>query len=122
MSSEHIITLTIPYPPSVNHYYCKTKGRYYLAEPVITFRKAVWSIFKASGQKGFKDEELFCNVTVWLPDKRRRDIDNVLKGLFDSLQWAGCVNNDVWIKKLTIEILGIERGGSCSVSLSPLNH
>jgi len=42
-------------------------------------------------------------IVVAPPDRRRRDLDNVLKSLLDSLEHAGVYTDDSQIRKLSIE-------------------
>lgn len=44
------------------------------------------------------------SITMHFPDKRQRDLDNVLKGFFDA-----CTHADVWKDDSQIDVLSIER-------------
>ena len=50
-----------------------------------------------------------------VPDRRRRDIDNVGKALLDALQHAGCFDDDEQIDVLHIERRTVIKGGACRV-------
>lgn len=91
----------------------------HLSPAIKRFRDEVCIIFAKSGLKGFKETQLQCVIALFYPDKRRRDIDNVLKGILDSLQWCGAIDDDKWIQKLTIEVLGVQKGGNCVIQLIP---
>lgn len=47
------------------------------------------------------------NILVYPPDKRKRDIDNLIKIVADSLQDARIYENDSQIDKIIIERLPI---------------
>lgn len=115
------ITLTLPYPPSVNNYkklgrLVKTKsGKTYQqrlnSEETKTFYYQVymlskmqvpseWGKFASSGTISYD-----LRVTVSPPDKKRRDIDNILKVLLDSLVRAHIINDDSQIHRLYVEKL-----------------
>lgn len=114
-----IRTLTLPYPPSVNHYwgirgihrYVGAKGKFFrikvseavaeLNQPPITGRIAMF-------------------VSLYPPDRRSRDIDNVLKALLDALEHAGCYANDSQIDELRIVRCEARKGGSCVVVIAPI--
>jgi len=77
--------------------------RRFLSERALTFRREVWAIFAASKHQGFGPKQrLHLSVLLYPPDKRKRDIDNVCKGLFDSLQHACVFEDDNQIDALTI--------------------
>jgi crossover junction endodeoxyribonuclease RusA len=115
------ITLTLPYPPSVNNYkklgrLVKTKsGKTYQqrlnSDETKTFYYQVymlskmqvpseWGKFASSGTISYD-----LRVTVSPPDKKRRDIDNILKVLLDSLVRAHIINDDSQIHRLYVEKL-----------------
>jgi crossover junction endodeoxyribonuclease RusA len=49
------------------------------------------------------EKRLEVNVDVFPPDRRKRDLDNLLKICLDALQEASLFKNDSQIDKLTIE-------------------
>jgi crossover junction endodeoxyribonuclease RusA len=59
------------------------------------------------------------SVMLYPPDRRRRDIDNVCKALLDSLTFAGLIEDDSLIDKLTIERGTVVKGGKCRIYLQP---
>jgi crossover junction endodeoxyribonuclease RusA len=54
--------------------------------------------------QGFFDENTRLSVSIlaYPPDRRKRDLDNVLKSLLDALMHAGVYSDDSQIDKLTI--------------------
>jgi len=58
-------------------------------------------------------------VIVMPRSKRRFDLDNLLKGLLDSMQDAGVYDDDCQVEHLTI-MRGIPvKGGACIVTIAP---
>jgi crossover junction endodeoxyribonuclease RusA len=64
------------------------------------------------------DRDISAIIYVYPPDRRRRDIDNVLKAILDALQRAGVYNDDSQISRLYIERCEPVRGGAVRVILS----
>lgn len=60
---------------------------------------------------------LAIEITVYPPDRRRRDIDNVQKSLLDALQHGGAYHDDSQIVRLEIEKREPVRGGKTIVSI-----
>ena len=100
---ETKINLTLPYPPSVNHYYGnRTNGGKYIKPKGQQFRRAVNNIVLLNGSNQKLDQLLKLTLSVYPPDKRKRDIDNILKALLDSLTNAKVYLDDSLIKQLNI--------------------
>ena len=99
----------IPYPPSVNHLYdfrgrtkfIGEKGKLFFSE--VSELAMYWKIQKRISC------QIKMDIKVFLPDKRKRDIDNVLKATFDSLQKSNIIEDDRLICQLMIEKVGIDR-------------
>lgn len=99
------ITLTLPWPPTVNTYYRTFKGRMLISEKGRQYRAAVADqVLIQRGAKGFTGR-ISLSIVAHVPDRRRRDLDNLLKSLGDSLTHAG-----VWVDDEQIDRLCIERG------------
>lgn len=96
------ITLTLPWPPSVNRYWRTFQGRMIISAEGRTYRKAVAD--QVLIQRGAKHYEGKLKVVIeaWRPDKRRRDLDNLLKAVLDSLTHAGVWADDGLIIDLRI--------------------
>lgn len=56
-------------------------------------------------------------VDVYPPDRRRRDIDNLQKGLFDALQYARIYGDDSQIERFTVERRAPTPGGRVIVTI-----
>lgn len=59
-------------------------------------------------------------ISLYPPDRRKRDIDNVLKALLDALQHAGCYEDDSQLDDLRIVRCEVRKGGSCVVVITPI--
>lgn len=104
MAEVKQIILTLPYPPTVNTYWRRAGHRTIISDRGRAYTRAVSDCLWLAGVKeGFGSADLAAMITVYPPDKRRRDIDNVLKAVFDSLQKAGLFDDDSQIVKLFVE-------------------
>lgn len=87
------IQLTIPYPPSANRLWVRArKGMRMSDQYRIWINEALWTI-KAQ-RPGKIDGPYKLAIHAPRPDKRARDIDNLIKPISDALECAGVVRND----------------------------
>ena len=85
------ITLILPWPPSVNRYWRTFQGRMIISAEGRSYRKAVADqVLIQRGAKHYAGK-LSVNIEAFRPDKRRRDLDNLLKATLD-----GCTHAGVW--------------------------
>lgn len=109
----------LPIPPSVNGYWKPTKGG-----GVMRSKKA--SAFKArarnliqfaipknrlSSSLPFRGSVLV-EVVLVPPDRARRDLDNLLKALLDSLESAGVVEDDSQVDRLVVTRGPVDKDGA----------
>lgn len=97
-----MLELELPYPPSINHYWRRVGPRTLISREGRRFRERVVAILAALQVRPLVGN-LAVHVEVFPPDRRRRDIDNVQKALFDALEHGGAYADDSQIVKLTIE-------------------
>ena len=90
-------------PPSVNKMYGISRyGKYKLNKVSEWQAQAVEKIKdKCNNDSYLGDVEL--NVILRSNSRRRWDIDNRVKALQDCLQFAGVIENDSQVQKLTVE-------------------
>ena len=86
-------SLFLDWPPSVNHVWRKFSGRIVLDPRVKTFRLSTASRVAVARARGeLAKDTLSGDVAVKLvllpPDKRKRDLDNYCKALFDALTFS----------------------------------
>jgi crossover junction endodeoxyribonuclease RusA len=80
---KEIIELNLPFPPSVNQIWRSYKGRTVLSKKAREFRQQVSMI--ASNIPCIKKGGVRVDINIHPPDRRKRDLDNLLKSLLDSL-------------------------------------
>lgn len=95
--------IVLPWPPSVNHYWRRSKnGMMHISAEGVAFREAVgWNAAQQKAPKQLSGD-LSVDIEAFMPDKRRRDLDNILKALLDGLTHAGVWLDDSQIVDLRI--------------------
>lgn len=89
----------LPFPPTINSYFAEYKGRRILSEKGRKYKREVNCAIREKGLVKFDDKFVGVNLKLFMPDKRVRDINNVIKALEDSLVYAGVIDDDVQIKE-----------------------
>ena len=112
-----MIELNFPYPPSVNNYWGFRGSTRFLTKTANDFKLLV-NI--ASKRARFGDDKVSIEVLLHAPDRRRRDIDNVLKPLLDALEAAGVFDDDSQVDQLMVSRGTVIKGGSCVVRIKSL--
>ena len=108
----------LPYPPSTNTYWRNIgPGRTILSAKARAYRKSIKAL---AGLPKPLESRLRVTVELYPPDKRRRDLDNVTKALFDSLQHAGVYLDDSQIDEFTVKRMQVVRGGHCEVFIQEI--
>jgi len=116
---EQDVVLHLPWPPTVNSYYKTTRhGQRYLDKKVRQFRDVVAESVHEQMPGMTLDESIFMEVYLFPPDRRKRDLDNYMKGLLDAMTNAGVWDDDSLIDQLHIYRGEIVDGGSVRVELS----
>lgn len=110
------LSLSLPYPPSVNHYWRRDRGVFHISVEGKAYRKKVVA---AVGATTPLDGPLSVRVVAHPPDRRRRDLDNTLKALLDSLAHAGVYGDDSQIDALHVERGEVVAGGRVAVTVAP---
>ena len=127
----NLLTLQLPWPPSLNHY--KKIGRTVRTKSgkLLQFRTNsdqtkqyyfdVWALCKKElGNK----KPLECELEIWIyvypPNNRSFDLDNRCKVLLDSLIHAKVIKDDSQIMKLHMEKMSKIENGQVIVEIKEL--
>lgn len=109
--------LVLPWPPSINHYWRHARGRHYISNEGEAYRSGVKRRFQGDR---FGEARVSVEIIAHPPDRRRRDLDNVLKALLDSLAHAGVYADDSQIDRLSVRRSEMVPGGMVVVCVESL--
>jgi len=121
-----MMKITLPFPPSVNRYYRSPRsgplaGRTLISEEARKYRAAVCALVAESKAAGPMQGLLRVVVEVFVPDRRKRDLDNLHKGILDSLTHAGVWGDDSQIDDLRIYRAGVAKPGALLVTVTEVD-
>ena len=105
------------WPPSVNHYWKSGRDRNgrpmrYLTTKATQFKRVVTGL---CGRKTAFSGRVGVRVLAYPPDARTRDLDNILKGLLDSISGAGVIVDDCQVDEIHMRRMGRRHGGMVQV-------
>ena len=96
------VAFDLPWPPSVNRYYRHVGFRVLVSSEGRKYR--MMAVSRLGGAFPKQAGRLRLTAELYPPDNRRRDIDNILKCLLDSLQAAGLYVDDSQVKSLRLDM------------------
>lgn len=114
MTAPEIITL--PYPPSVNRYWRNWQGRTVISAEGRRYRDTVGTRIRLMRVTTFEGP-VALQVDVYPPDRRKRDLDNVLKAILDALEKGGAFRDDAQVVDLHALKLPPRPGGEVLVRI-----
>lgn len=106
--------MELPYPPSVNHYLGVNGKRYFVNKKTQDYK---WIVRQRRPPIEVITVECGLEILVYVPDKRKRDIDNLLKVLLDSLKSACVFKDDSQVKEIYISHEGQIKDGKVVVGV-----
>lgn len=116
-----MIEVTLPWPPSVNHYWRSYRGMVVISEAGRKYRTAVAEQVFLQTRGKTTTGKLKVTIEAWRPDNRRRDLDNLLKAVLDSMGHAGLYIDDSLIVDLRI-YWAAEIAGMLKIKIEELNE
>jgi crossover junction endodeoxyribonuclease RusA len=111
---------TLPWPPSINSYWRHANGHTYISKKGKSFRKSVIAQIKILGLDLKLKDRVSVRIVANAPDRRKRDIDNVLKSTLDSLIHANFIVDDEQVDQLSVERGKIVKGGEIILKIRVL--
>lgn len=117
--------IMLPWPPSVNHYYRHVKVgkgvRVLVSREGRAYRELVGrALLAIPGRWNLPmTGPLRMVIDAYPPDWRRRDLDNICKSLWDSLDHANMFQDDSQIKRFEATMHEPSDGGVVLVEVTP---
>jgi crossover junction endodeoxyribonuclease RusA len=118
-----MIQFTLPFPPSVNHYWRHISkgpaaGRVLISEEGRAYRTSCEAeVLRQRVPRHSLGGKLAVNIRAYMPDRRRRDLDNLLKSSLDALKHCGVIQDDGDIDELQVKRGPVEKGGVLLVTI-----
>jgi crossover junction endodeoxyribonuclease RusA len=113
-----MIKLRLDFPPSTNTYYRMVNNRMLISEKGRKYRQNVLTACMCQLKRFPKlSGRLSVRIIATTPDKRRRDLDNLLKATLDSLQHAGIYLDDSQIDDLSIIRSAVDKPGWLDITI-----
>ena len=108
--------IELPFPPSVNTYWRRVGARTLISREGRAFRDQ--ALKQCQGAQKFTGG---VGVRIWAhpPDRRRRDLDNLLKAPLDALQHGGIYEDDYQVGEIHLHRGECVPGGKLVIELWP---
>lgn len=103
-----MLVFELPYPPSLNTLYKPWHGRFVLTDAGKKYKLQVGWMCK---QKRSITSDVAMKITVYPPDKKRRDIANLEKIVCDSLKNGIVYDDDCQISYLVMHKAQVKKNG-----------
>lgn len=112
------IRFSLGWPPSVNSYYKRVLRGVVINEKGKAYRRDAAYALKYLRNSFTAEQRLMVTINAFPPNKRAHDLDNILKCLLDSIEYAGVFPDDKQIDYLTVIRRDIVKGGEVQVWIS----
>jgi len=114
-----LINVMLPWPPSANRYWRNFKGRTIVSSEAKSFKDLVKALAYT-----WRAKPIYGRVKVVIyafpPDKRVRDLDNLLKITIDAIKDAGLFPDDSQIDEISISRHEVTKPGYLNLFVSEI--
>jgi crossover junction endodeoxyribonuclease RusA len=118
---DSALKATLPWPPSVNHYWKSNGTRRYISPQARQWlEEALWLLKQARGGRPTIQGEVAVRIVAYPPDHRKRDLDNLLKPILDALTKSGIIEDDYQVADLHMTRRASEKPGKVQVVVEVL--
>jgi crossover junction endodeoxyribonuclease RusA len=114
---EARVTLTMPWPPTINTYWRNVNGRTILSRAGREYRTNTLAQLHGTGSVPGR---IAVTIFAHPPDRRRRDLDNLPKSVLDALTHASIIQDDSMIDDLRIIRAAPTPGGKLTIMIEAL--
>lgn len=97
-----MIQIRLPWPPTGNHAYTVARGRKILSSAGRAYRDLAVTMARLQRAGRVAVGRLAVHIVAHVPDRRRRDIDNLIKLPMDCVTLADVMQDDSQIDDLRI--------------------
>lgn len=94
-------------------------GKHYLTKAALAYYSQVAWVIKSAGMAMQIDSRLEVEVDIYPPDKRKRDLSNVIKVVEDACTKAGLWQDDSQIDRLVLQRMPPIKGGAIALRVAP---
>lgn len=113
-----MIISNLPWPPSVNHYWQRNRnGSVRVGDAGVDYRIEMVMLCKSYP---LVPGRVALRIWAYPPDKRKRDLDNILKAMLDAITHAHLIDDDSCIDLIEIKRECVVKGGRITISLDAL--
>jgi len=121
-----MISLTLPWPPTVNTYWRHTivdgQLRTLISRRGKSYRFDVYAAWLVSAQRMASaiTEPVRVTIAAYPPDRRQRDLDNLPKAVFDALTHVGVWKDDSQVDEFSIKRCEVGKPGKLVVDIEEI--
>lgn len=119
------LAFNLPWPPTVNTYWRSVvisgHSRVLLSRDGRLYRDAVANeTFRQGVPRGALTGKLAIELVAYPPDRRARDLDNLLKGSLDALKYSHVIRDDCDFDRIVIERGPVRPNGVLEVRIAEI--
>jgi len=114
------VTIRLPYPPSVNGYWIRTRFGMAVGARGKKYRGDTAAAWMSQGAPVIGSRRLIVAIEIYPPNQQRRDLDNICKALLDALTACGLWADDEQIDELRLIRRGVLPPGQVIVRVQCL--